>query len=626
MLLGFGGLLVLVPLGYALTFGLFGLPELGAGGLGIASAIMLWAQAIAFALYLRRVAALRRPRPVRALRSAALADASATCSRIGLPIGVTVAMEGSLFVATALLIGRLGAVPVGRAPDRDQRRQPVLHDAARHRPRRPPCASATRSARGDRAACAAPRSPATRWCCARRRCRRCVLLLRQPRDRRAVHAATPRSRRWRRRCCCTPRRSSSPTASRCCRPARCADSRTRACRCCWRAFAYWGVGMPLGAGLGLGRLGLGAARHVDRPDRRADRRRRRCSARRFLRSSLRVRVVRRAIGRSDRWRDDAPRPPASMTLPRRRVLRAFPEHLHERTAPSRPHRPRLRRPVGRDQFHPPAGLQPAVLGLLLLLVLARASLGGGSAQPLLDAHDAGDRTARASWSSSTAATRLSRAFARAARRATTAAKCSCATCCARSTRRAPTSASNACCCAPTAASPRGYRRAARSRRRDRAAARRRQAGGRLRRQLSTRRSTCSPRRPTRSTWIRWAAVMLEGLGRYRQYYREGPAGQARRRRAPVPRRRVQVRGRALHPRRRVAGIEGSRPVLDERHLAALPRRHRARRASSPPAQLAARVDATAERRAGGAGRPRPARAEPEAGRRPEDAARRSRTC
>jgi len=36
MLLGFGGLLVLVPLGYAMTFGIGAFPELGAGGLGIA--------------------------------------------------------------------------------------------------------------------------------------------------------------------------------------------------------------------------------------------------------------------------------------------------------------------------------------------------------------------------------------------------------------------------------------------------------------------------------------------------------------------------------------------------------------------------------------------------------------
>src|SRR3546814_7678313 len=54
MVLGFGGLLLLVPLGWVLTFGLFGLPELGAGGLGIASAIMLWAQVLAFTAYLAR--------------------------------------------------------------------------------------------------------------------------------------------------------------------------------------------------------------------------------------------------------------------------------------------------------------------------------------------------------------------------------------------------------------------------------------------------------------------------------------------------------------------------------------------------------------------------------------------
>ena len=74
MLLGFGGLLLLVPLGYALMFGAVGCPELGAGGLGIASAIMLWSQAIGFAIVPVARAALRRPAAVRALRSAALAD------------------------------------------------------------------------------------------------------------------------------------------------------------------------------------------------------------------------------------------------------------------------------------------------------------------------------------------------------------------------------------------------------------------------------------------------------------------------------------------------------------------------------------------------------------------------
>ena len=110
MVLGFGGLLVLLPLGYAMTFGRFGFAEMGAAGLGFASAIMLWAQALAFVWYLarsRRFADLRlfaqwpgpQWREIRPL----LAN--------GLPIGVMVAMEGSLFIVTALLIGRLGAVP-----------------------------------------------------------------------------------------------------------------------------------------------------------------------------------------------------------------------------------------------------------------------------------------------------------------------------------------------------------------------------------------------------------------------------------------------------------------------------------------------------------------------------------
>src|SRR5690606_32159416 len=111
MVLGFGGLLVLVPLGYVLTFGAFGLPAMGAGAFGIASAAMLWAQALAFAVYLagsRRFATLglfsRSEDPRRGPIAGLL--------RTGLPIGVTVAMEGGLFIVTALLIGRLGAVEV----------------------------------------------------------------------------------------------------------------------------------------------------------------------------------------------------------------------------------------------------------------------------------------------------------------------------------------------------------------------------------------------------------------------------------------------------------------------------------------------------------------------------------
>ncbi|MGH8076086.1 MAG: MATE family efflux transporter, partial [Lysobacter sp.] len=110
MLLSAGGLLVLLPLGYVLTFGKLGFPEMGAGGLGYASAAMLWLQMIGFAAVLwrsRRFADLQLFVRFDPPRWPMIRELLAT----GLPIGVTVLMEGGLFIATALLIGRLGEVP-----------------------------------------------------------------------------------------------------------------------------------------------------------------------------------------------------------------------------------------------------------------------------------------------------------------------------------------------------------------------------------------------------------------------------------------------------------------------------------------------------------------------------------
>ncbi|MBS7457020.1 MATE family efflux transporter [Coralloluteibacterium stylophorae] len=109
MVFGFAGLVVLAPLGWALMFGVGGLPALGAAGLGFATATMLWLQAAGMALYLARaqrfsrLGLLARMEPPQATALAALL-------RLGLPIGVTVFMEGSLFVATTFLIAHLGAV------------------------------------------------------------------------------------------------------------------------------------------------------------------------------------------------------------------------------------------------------------------------------------------------------------------------------------------------------------------------------------------------------------------------------------------------------------------------------------------------------------------------------------
>lgn len=110
MLLGFGGLVLLLPLGYVLTFGRFGIPELGASGLGLASATVIWCQALALAGYLARA---RRFRSLGLFARFEGPRASELWQLLGtgLPIGFTVFLEGSSFILAALLIGRMGEVP-----------------------------------------------------------------------------------------------------------------------------------------------------------------------------------------------------------------------------------------------------------------------------------------------------------------------------------------------------------------------------------------------------------------------------------------------------------------------------------------------------------------------------------
>lgn len=109
MVLGLAGLAVLWPLGYGLAFGAWGFPELGVAGLGLAHALVYWLQALALLAWVaihpgyadldwRSAWAGPRPGPLLPLL------------RLGLPIAVTVFMEGSLFAAVALLVAGLGTV------------------------------------------------------------------------------------------------------------------------------------------------------------------------------------------------------------------------------------------------------------------------------------------------------------------------------------------------------------------------------------------------------------------------------------------------------------------------------------------------------------------------------------
>ncbi|MEO8672009.1 MAG: MATE family efflux transporter [Tahibacter sp.] len=111
MYFGTLGLLLLAPLGWALMYGKFGLAPLGARGCGIATALVIWLQCLGFLGWLRwrpeyRILNLlgdwQPPQRV----------AIVGLLRIGLPMGVAIFMEASLFVAVALALGRLGETVV----------------------------------------------------------------------------------------------------------------------------------------------------------------------------------------------------------------------------------------------------------------------------------------------------------------------------------------------------------------------------------------------------------------------------------------------------------------------------------------------------------------------------------
>ena len=111
LVFGLAGLVLLVPLGYALMFGVGPVPELGAAGLGLATTLVIWLQLAGFLLYLRHS---RHFSDLGLFARFDFPDAAkiGALLRLGLPMGVSVFMEGSLFVATALLIGGLGTIDV----------------------------------------------------------------------------------------------------------------------------------------------------------------------------------------------------------------------------------------------------------------------------------------------------------------------------------------------------------------------------------------------------------------------------------------------------------------------------------------------------------------------------------
>ena len=110
MFYGVAGALANIPLNYVLMFGKLGFPALGTVGCGYATSIVIWVQ---FLFLLAYIATHRHYRPFSLLSRFERPDPRAISGllKVGLPIAVAIAIEGSLFVGAALLIGRLGPIP-----------------------------------------------------------------------------------------------------------------------------------------------------------------------------------------------------------------------------------------------------------------------------------------------------------------------------------------------------------------------------------------------------------------------------------------------------------------------------------------------------------------------------------
>lgn len=111
MVFSFIALLLNIPLNYVLIYGKFGFPEIGGVGCGYATAVCFWAMLGMMLLYILKS---------RAHKKTAIFDhvelpnlrIIAPLMKLGLPIGLAIFFEASIFSVVALLIGKLGATVV----------------------------------------------------------------------------------------------------------------------------------------------------------------------------------------------------------------------------------------------------------------------------------------------------------------------------------------------------------------------------------------------------------------------------------------------------------------------------------------------------------------------------------
>ena len=108
MVLGLLGLAVNIPANYALIYGKFGLPELGAAGCGWATLLVMVLTLLAMLWWVRRAPCYQSSAIFARFEWPQWSELKNLLS-IGLPIGISVFAESSIFAVIALLIGSLGA-------------------------------------------------------------------------------------------------------------------------------------------------------------------------------------------------------------------------------------------------------------------------------------------------------------------------------------------------------------------------------------------------------------------------------------------------------------------------------------------------------------------------------------
>lgn len=113
MIISVIGLLVNIPVNYILIYGKFGLPEMGAVGCGWATSLVYWLMSGMLYSY------IKGHHHYKNILHFAHAKPSAKemfhLLRLGLPIGLNIAICGSIFSVIALMIGRLGTENIAAA-------------------------------------------------------------------------------------------------------------------------------------------------------------------------------------------------------------------------------------------------------------------------------------------------------------------------------------------------------------------------------------------------------------------------------------------------------------------------------------------------------------------------------